>query len=108
VIANSNGEKIEVAVGALHHEITMLCHIAERLTQSVATLAEACSEIEQAGEVTRFSVADMSESDREQVETSCAAAYTSELERRILRAALFGESIPAEGAAGTSNDVELF
>jgi hypothetical protein len=108
VIATSNGEKIEVAVGALHHEITMLCHIAERLTQSVATLAEARSEIEQAGEVTRFSVADMSESDRKQIEASCAAAYTSELERRILRAALFGESMPAEGAAGTSNDVELF
>jgi hypothetical protein len=108
VIAKSNGEKIEVAVGVLHNEITVLGRIAERLTHSVTTLAEARIEIEQAGEVSRFSVADMSESDRKQVETSCAAAYTSELERRILRAALFGEAMPAEGTAGTSNDVELF
>jgi hypothetical protein len=108
VIANCNGEKIEVAVAALHNEIAALGRIAERLMRSVTTLAKARGEIDQAAEVRRSSVADLKESERKQIETECTAAYTCELERRILRAALFGEAMPAEGAAGTFNDVELF
>jgi hypothetical protein len=106
--ANSNGEKIAAAVAALHSEITMLARVAERLMQSVAILSEARSEIAQAGELTSFSAANLNESDCRQIEADCTARYTSELERRILRAALFGEAMPLEGAATTPNEVELF
>jgi hypothetical protein len=107
-VANSNGKKIEVAVAALHSEIAMLACVADRLMQSVAILSEARSEIEQVGEFTSFSTTELNESDFREIEADCAASYTSELERRILRAALFGEAMPLEGAAETTNDIELF
>lgn len=107
-LANSNGEKIEVAVAALHSEIAMLSRVADRLMQSVAILSQARSEIEQVVELTSFSTARLSESDCRKIEADCADTYTSELERRILRAALFGEAMPLEGAAATTNDIELF
>ncbi len=44
----------------------------------------------------------------EQLELRCAASYTTEIERQILRAALYGESTPAPSTAATGNDVELF
>lgn len=108
VIANSNGEKIEGAVAVIHNQITMLACIAVRLMQSVTMLSEARNEIEHANELTPISATSLSESDWKQIESECAAAYTSELERRILRAALFGEAMPVEGAATTPNEVELF
>lgn len=107
-IANSNGEKIEVAVAVLHNEITMLARVAEQLMQSVAILSEARTEIEQARELTSFPTAKLSESDCRQIEADCAATYTSELERRILRSELFGEAMPPEGAPATPNEIELF
>jgi hypothetical protein len=107
-VANSNGELIEGAVAALHNKITVLVRIAERLMQSIALLSEALSEINQACENAPSVAGDLSENDREQLGRQCAAAYTSELERRILRAALFGETLTAEGAAATSTDIELF
>jgi hypothetical protein len=107
-IANGNGEKIAAAVAVLQSEITILARVAERLMQSVAILSEARSEIAQACELTSSSTANLNESECRQIEANCTARYTSELERRILRAALFGEAMPLEGAATTPNEVELF
>jgi hypothetical protein len=107
-IADHNGQKIEGAVAVLHDEINILGRIAERLTHSVALLLEAREEIERAGDITRCSAAALTRDELQEIETECADVYTSELERRTLRAALYGEAMPVAGAAVTANDVELF
>jgi hypothetical protein len=107
-IADRNGKKIDCAIATLHDEIKVLRRIAERLTHSVALLLEAREEIDEASDIARSSAAALTNDELQQIETECAQLYTSELERRILRAALYGEAMPLAAAAVTANDVELF
>ncbi len=107
-IADHNGGKIEGAVATLHDRINILGRIAERLTHSVALVLEAREEIDRAAETTRSSTVALTKDELQQIETEFNDIYTSELERRILRAALYDEPMPLEGAAVTANDVELF
>ena len=107
-IADQNGGEIEGAVAILRNEINTLGCIAERLTHSVALLFEAGEEIGRASEIARSDTAPLTRDELQQIETECANLYTSELERRILRAALYGEPMPLAGAAMRGNDVELF
>jgi hypothetical protein len=106
--ANANGEKIAVSVAGLHSQIATLSRMAERLTQSTGTLAEARHEIEHAAGVAPLSAVDLSEDDRKLIERECSATYTSELERRILRAALYDEPLTDEKVTVIAHDVELF
>ena len=49
------------------------------------------------------------ECDRAALESAYSGRYTTEIERSIMRAALYGESVPAATAAAIAgNDVELF
>jgi len=107
-IADHNGGEIEGAVAILHGEISILRRIAERLTQSLALLFEAREEIDRVGDTTRSSTAVLTSDELQQIETECADRYTSELERCILRAALYGEPMPLAGTAVTAHEVELF
>ncbi len=45
---------------------------------------------------------------RAQIEREYSARYTTEIERHLLRAALYGERMPAPQVAASGNDVELF
>ena len=105
-IANANGEKIDRSVSTLHGELTALHHSAERLIVTAAALAEARTEVEEACKVAAFSPRALTESDRDAIETECAVAYTSDLERRVLHAALRDEPLLSESSV--SSEVELF
>jgi hypothetical protein len=107
-IADTNGGKIKAAVTAMHDESTTLALTAGRLTYSVALMEDACNEIQNANEVSAGSAALLTWDDRVQIENECAATYSSELERRILRAVLDGDEMPVLCAAVMGNDVELF
>lgn len=107
-IAESSGGKIERGVAELHDRIAIVRCIADGLTQSVAVMQEAGEEIEMAEEICGNRARALTEADRQQIEDRCAASYTSELERRVLRSTLRGEALPPAGATVTGNDVELF
>ena len=107
-IAGNNGARVGAAVTALHDDSIVLERIAGRLAHAIVLMEEARNQIESSGAACPPGPVALTWDDRQQIENECAAMYTSELERRVLRAALDGEAIPAVAATVTGNDVELF
>ena len=107
-IADSNGEKVQAAVTQMHDQSATLARIAGRLADSIALMEEARTEIQNARRQMEPCALPLTAADRQQIEDECAAIYSCELERRILRAALDGDEVPPSGAAVAGNDVELF
>ena len=106
--ARSSGEKIETAVAALHNKIAIVRRIADSLAQSVALLQKAGSKIDHLSQIWGYGASPLTQADRHQIENQCAAVYTCECERQILRSEIFGEAMPLASATGTGNNVELF
>ena len=106
-IADCNGGKVKSAVTAMQDESTILGNSAERLARYMALLEEAQTELWNAEEAFPGNEK-LTDDARFRIETECAAIYSSELERRILRAALYGEPPPEVSTAVQGNDVELF
>ncbi len=107
-IANGNGVKVRAGVMSMHGKSTSLGLIAERLANSIALMEEAQMAIQDAGEASAVDEVKLTGDDRLQIENECAAGYSSELERQILRAAMYGEPMPVESAVVEGNGVELF
>ncbi len=107
-IADCNGGKVKTVLIELHDESAALGCTAGRLEHSIALMEEAHKELQHIYEASTGDAAKLTEDDRLQIENECAAIYTSELERRILRAALYGEAMPSDHTALEGNDVELF
>lgn len=107
-IADCNGGRVKTAITAMHDESTILGSTAARLARSIAIMEEAQNELQKAEEVSANNEVHLTDEDRLQIEKECAVMYSSELERRILRAALYGEKMPAYRAVVEKNGVELF
>lgn len=106
-IAGNGAARAESAVARLQQRIDGLGRIAGRLRDEATTVDAARREVMDAGEKAGRAGAG-AEFDRQRLEAECAAHYTCELERRVLRAALYGEPLGDIHAAVAGNDVELF
>lgn len=106
-VAGRNGTEVDAAVARLQREIAGLGQIAGRLRGAVDLLNDGLREIESTGQSLR-PVEELSEAEKQDVESECAAEYTCELERQILRAALYGEAAPVASSMAAGNEVELF
>jgi hypothetical protein len=107
--AAEQGIRVETAVSRLHQEIKTAEGIARRLRTSLELMGRAIEEIEHAGAGQPDDAAfDGAGLDLPQLESECAAAYTCELERQVLRATLYGEAMPTLQQSAAGNDVELF
>ncbi|WP_348263379.1 hypothetical protein P8935_02220 [Telmatobacter sp. DSM 110680] len=106
--AGGNGGKVKAAITAMQGTSTILGRAVGRLVNSIALMEDAQNEIQDVDRAMLSSVAQLTRDDRLRVEVECGTPYTSELERRVLRAALDGEQMPVPGAAVRGNDVELF
>ena len=93
VIADTNGGKVQAAVTAMHDESTTLARIAGRLADSIALMEDARTRSRMQTKSPRYAAL-LTQDDRLQIENECAATYSSELERRILRAVLDGDEMP--------------
>jgi flagellar biosynthesis/type III secretory pathway protein FliH len=102
--AQENGARVEAAVGRLHREIDAAGGMAARLQDSLGLIGRAVELVEAgAGCAPGPAAVELGELERE-----WSAQYTSEVERQVLRAALYGEAMPEAQTAVTGNDVELF
>jgi hypothetical protein len=108
--AVEQGARVEQALSRLHREINIADGIAQRLRVSLQLMGSAIEEIGRAaiGPLDHNAGLHGAGLDVGQLEQECAAAYTCELERQVLRAALYGEAMPTLQPAAAGNDVELF
>lgn len=106
-LARSGAAQAESAVARMQKRIEGLSRIAGRLRATTAIVEEARLEVvdvqQQLG-----SVGAGVEFDRRSLEEECAASYTCEQERHVLRSVLYGEPLTDVHALVVGNDVELF
>lgn len=105
-----NGARVTEAVTRLRREVDVAAPIARGVRQSLKLIEEAIAHLDRARQAhAQDGIVELAEADLRQLETECAAAYTCEAERHVLRAALYGEAIPSsQQNADIGNDVELF
>jgi hypothetical protein len=102
-------EKVQGAVSVLHGRIADLTALAHQLRESLQLIGQVVEQIEQAeARWDKYDPDVPAAFEREELESACAAAYTSETERQVLRAALYGEAMPSAAAEVIGNDVEMF
>lgn len=107
--ATKNGTAVGQAVARLQGEITSIRRAAERLDTGLRQLKQALSEVEEVNQQMRSEVPEEQWCcDKRDLERSLSAPYTTEAERQVLRAALYGEEMPKVGQSLAGNDVELF
>jgi methyl-accepting chemotaxis protein len=105
--ARDNAVKIGELTSGLHDGTNRLRLMSRSLKRLSSNTGEALHEIEAtiaAIETPHPPAA----SSLESLEAECSAFYTTEIERRILRAVLYGEDMPNAGSTIVGNDVELF
>lgn len=104
------GARVADAVGDLRREVDVAEPIAQGVRESVQWIEEAVALLNRARQAAaEGGIVQMAEADLRQLEAECAAAYTCEVERSVLRGALYGEQEPSpEHSADIGNDVELF
>lgn len=90
----------------LHEQIATARFMSGSLQQLTARLGYSMEELEALEDGMKVS-AEGQECDREALEALLSPAYTTEIERAILRSALYGEAVDAAALNG-GNDVELF
>jgi hypothetical protein len=102
-------EKVQGEVSSLHGRIADLTALAYQLRESLQLIGQVVEQIEQAeARWDKYDPDVPAAFEREELESACAAAYTSETERQVLRTALYGEAMPSVAADVIGNDVELF
>ena len=107
---SGNASRIAAAVSGLRAKIESIRSEAHLLNQLVDSVAEALEHIEcvrREIEAENPGV-EMLLTNRAGLEQEYSARYTTEIERQLLRAALFGDPMPAAQAVVAGNDVELF
>jgi hypothetical protein len=105
--AGANAAEMTPWTAGLHEQIEMARSISRSLGKITDRIGQLIEEVKGLGQ----NPADQGgagECDLAALEEEYSRAYTTEVERQVLRAALFGEAVPAAGVAATGNDVELF
>jgi hypothetical protein len=103
------GAQIHSTVQGLQSGIAELSRLAGTLKESLKLIGDACEQIEQIEtEREKYDPLASAEGDRAELEKALSATYTSECERQVLRAALYGEAMPSTVPVASGNDVELF
>ncbi|HZZ37874.1 MAG TPA: DUF883 family protein [Acidobacteriaceae bacterium] len=107
--AESRGQRIQEEAGALQGRVSEVRAAGERLERCLARLAGVLTDIDAArgaaGEAGPDVVAGW---DPAAMERRFGSAYTTEMERAVLRAALKGDPLPTAQADLAGNSVELF
>lgn len=111
-VAGSAADKamqIESATGKMRDGISETGKAGDRLGACFASIDAVLTRIEKAAhklDLQYPQVLDFAESS--EVERMFSASYTTEMEREVLRAALYGGAVPVAQHSITGNDVELF
>lgn len=107
--ATNAGAALGAAVAKLHGQITSIRSTANTLSAGFALLDEAFEAVNSIDLQMNGQYPDSSwRCDRGELEERLSAAYTTEIERQVLRSALYGEAMPSAGTSLAGNDVELF
>jgi hypothetical protein len=107
--AEAQGRLVETAVLALQGRLAQVSATGDRLEAGFRQLQQVVKAIESEGRrVEQGGGYGDRGYDARAVERHFGAEYTAEVERRVLRAALAGEPMPAMQASFGGNDVELF
>ena len=105
--AGANAAAMTPWTAGLHEQIEMARSISRSLGKITERIGQLIEDVKGLGQ----NPADhggAGECDLAALEEEYSRAYTTEVERQVLRAALFGEAVPAAGVAAMGNDVELF
>jgi chromosome segregation ATPase len=107
--AAGQAAEVEAATGRLQSRLAKVGDARDRLDTCFAQIGAVLSKVEQ---IQRQWEADcpraLDRCDRQKAEALFSATYTTEVERHLLRAALFGTPIPTVEENLAGNDVELF
>lgn len=105
--ATENAARMAELTAGLHERVT----IARSISRSLRNISSEIGGSADRLEAMRGELAGEDgdgERNLQALEAEYSGAYTTEAERNILRAALYGEALPAAELAVTGNDVELF
>lgn len=107
--AESCGQQIQQEAGALESRVAEVRRIGEQLEGCLARLAHTLREIDAQREAEASALSgEAARRDETAIEMRFGSAYTTEMERAVLRAALAGGPLPAAETVFAGNAVELF
>jgi len=107
--AAANAAEIDQAAARMRERITSVQTTADHLSGCVDALGVVLSEIDGIqAQMESESPGAIERCDKEAIEAEFSITYTTEMERRVLRAAINGEPLPASDDIAQGNDVELF
>jgi uncharacterized coiled-coil DUF342 family protein len=99
---------LETATAGLQATAKQASEAGDRLERTLKPLPALLIEIEHQDRRLGIKPESVSLSDKRRLEEIFEPAYTTEIERSLLRSALYGEPMPDPGSAANCNDVELF
>ena len=105
--AEGRGRQIQEEAGVLEGRVAEVRRAGDRLERCLARLGDVLEGIE-AARPAAAAAAEAEVWDRAAMEERFGSSYTTEMERRVLRAALEGAPLPAAGESLGGNGVELF